>query len=550
MKKLINIKNILLTISLLVIIFSFTVFIFYKKDTKIKSYNNDTYSFIYDDNWKVDVSNQNKIILKNKKDATLKIDIINLDSENQYLSIDELIDNVIYDVEIQNKDYKLVSKKTTKVTVNNYNGYKYLYEYKDSEVMLVITKYSDKLLIISFEASNKNFDILLDSVENIIYHFTFKSEKYSLSNQISLDTKKISYSNNDVLSSKIEKLDNYVIANNHCLINYSIPNIFQRFSLASDYGSFTYDGDEGRINLSVNIFNQNIYDYLDKDASNNTIYSNYKSMKDNPDKYKNVSNDLSEITKNNFNGYIYQVKYTNISEDFISKKEITTNYEIYHMVFALDKNHILIIELKGENIKIPQNLIDNININSFKHYSSNINRIIENNHFKMELQQYEDYLSRKINTLLITVPEKYYELDLGYNMYQYRFLGLNYDDNNDVYQYEVRYNFSISSNEEDNIKSVNSLYSVYNNNANYEPMQYQKEITLNGKNFQLYEGGYTKKDTLYGSKNRYDVFYVNIKTIIYKLETNGSLIITVFGNNVEIDENILKEISQFEINNK
>lgn len=550
MKKLVNLKNIIFIIAVFIILFSFVFFLFYKKEIKIKTFDNESYKFIYDDNWKVSSSNKDSITLKNKKNAMLNINIIDLDNESQYLSIDELIDNVTSDIESQNKDYKLVSKKDTKVTENNYNGYKYLYEYNDSEVMLVITKYSNKILIFTFEASNKNFDILLDSVENIIYHFTFKSETYALSNQINVDTKKISYSTNDNLNKEIDKLDSYDIATNHCLINYSLPNIFRRFILDTTSGYFIYDSDLGNMTLSVNIYNQNIYEYLDENASSGTIYSNYASLKDSPDKYQNISTNLSEITKNNFKGYIYQVKYTEISEKYLSKEEIKTNYEVYHMVFMLDKNHILIMQLRGENIKIPQKLIDNIEINSFKHYSSNINHIIENNQFAMDMQQYQDYTNEHIDNVSVIVPEQYQELDLGYNMYQYRFLGLNKDNNNGAFQYEIRYNLSVSSDNDANIKSVNLIYSAYNNYENFEPMQYQRDITINGKTFSLYEGGYTKRDTLYGSKNRRDTYHVNIKALIYKLETNGSLVIAIFGNDAEIDENMLSELTNFDVTSK
>ena len=549
MKKLFNLKNIIFIMSIFIIILSLVVFIFYKKTTKIKTFDNDSYKFIYDDNWKITSSDKEKIILKNKKDGTLKINIITLDKENRYLSIEELIDNVIYDIENQNKEYKLISKKDSKVTEKKFNGYKYLYENNNSEVMMVVTKYSDKVLIFTFEATNKNFDILLDSVENIIYHFAFKSDKYTLSNQISIDTNKITYSDNTDLNKKIDKLDTYKIANNHCLVNYSIPNILENTDLATDSGYYYYKDNTGNIRLSVNVYNLNIYKYLDKDAST-TIYSNYKSLTDDSDNYQNVSMILSEISKDDFKGYLYQVKYTKVSKDFISDKETKTDYEIYHMAFVLDKNHILIMELKGENINIPQKLVDNIKINSFKHYSSNIERVIEDNSFKMEMKQYEDYSTKKVNTIMITVPEKYRELDLGYNMYQYRFLGLNHDDNNNSYQYKVNYNFIISSSDDDIIRRINSLYSVYENNENYEAIHYQKDITLNGKTFNLYEGGYTTNDTLYGSKNQYDIFHVNVKTLVYKLESKGALVITVFGNNSEIDEEILNEISHFEIKNE
>lgn len=550
MKKVFNLKNVLLLLALVVVACSLVIFLTAKKKSQVNKYENDYYTFVYDRNWKVKTAKKDNVVLDNKKDAILNINIIELDNEQRYLSIDQLIDSVVYDIEQQNTNYKLISKKSSKVTKNNLDGYKYLYENKDNEVMLVITKYSNKLLIFSYEATNKNFDIVLDSVESIIYNFNFKKEKYELSNKISVETKNLTYSSNDNLTKKISKTNNYDIASNHSLVNYSVPDIFEQTSLSTNSGYFIYSNDSDNISLSVNIYNQNIYDYLDKDKKSSSLYSNFSNITEEDDKYSGVSKNLSEITRGSYKGYIYQVKYTLKSEDFLTKKNVTNNYEIYHIVFVLDKNHILIMELKGTNVKIPQDVIDNISINSFKHYASNINRVIENNHFKMLLQQKADYSSKVINKIEVNVPEKYRERDLDFNMYENRLLGLNYDNNNSTYQYEIKYHLSTGDNYDSQISLVNSSYSSYNENDRFQPLEYKGDITLNNKTFSLYEGGYTKRDALYGSDNRYDTYHVNVKTLLYKIESKGTLVITISGNNAEIDNSMLEDLTNFEITSK
>ena len=550
MKKVFNLKNVLLLLAVVILSGSLVIFLTLKKKSQVNKYENDYYTFIYDRNWKVKTAKKDNVVLDNKKDAILNINIIELDSEQRYLSIDQLIDSVVYDIEKQNTDYKLISKKNTKVTKNNLDGYKYLYENKDNEVMLVVTKYSNKLLVFSYEATSKNFDIVLDSVESIIYNFNFKKEKYELSNKISVETKSLTYSSNDKLTKKISKTNNYDIASNHSLVNYSIPDIFEPISISTNLGYFTYSNDSDNISLSVNIYNQNIYDYLDKDKKSGSIYSDFSDITEDDEKYSNISKNLSEITKGNYKGYIYQVKYTIKSEDFLTKKDVMKDYEIYYIVFALDKNHILLMELKGSNVKIPQDIIDNININSFKHYASNINRVIEDNHFKLLLQQKADYSSKVVNKIVVNVPEKYRERDLDLNMYETRLLGLNYDNNNSTYQYEIKYRLSTGDNYDSQISLVNSSYSLYSENDRFQPLEYKEDITLNNKIFSLYEGGYVKRDALYGSDNRYDTYHVNVKTLLYKIESKGTLVITISGNNAEIDNGMLEDLTNFEVTSK
>ena len=52
--------------------------------------------------------------------------------------------------------------------------------------MVSTYKKSDKLVTIRYEANNSYFDILLDSVENIIYNFDINEQKYLINNSSEL----------------------------------------------------------------------------------------------------------------------------------------------------------------------------------------------------------------------------------------------------------------------------------------------------------------------------------------------------------------------------
>lgn len=50
-------------------------------------------------------------------------------------------------------------------------------------------------------------------------------------------------------------------------------------------------------------------------------------------------------------------------------------------------------------------------------------------------------------------------------------------------------------------KSIDSMYSAYHDIGTYQNMQYQNKLTINGKEFAYYIGGYTNRGKLYKSSN-------------------------------------------------
>ena len=146
---------------LLIGICSLILFNSFTKNSSIKKVSEDTYAFEYDTTWKLKEKKKDSIVLKHSSGSKITIQITELADEYRYATIDELIDELIYNIQKQNNDYKLISKKEDKLTKDEFNGYKLLYENEKEQVMVNLYKKSDKLVSIRYEANNDYFDILL-----------------------------------------------------------------------------------------------------------------------------------------------------------------------------------------------------------------------------------------------------------------------------------------------------------------------------------------------------------------------------------------------------
>ena len=414
-----------------------TILVLMLVDKKIntKTFENNYYTFNYDTKWSITNKSNSMVKLKNDDKATLNVEIVQMDDEYKYSNISDFIDDILYDINDQNKEYKLISQKDSKITKSSYDGYKFLYESDSSQVMITIAKTGDKVIIFNYEAKNKYFDILLDSVQNIIYNFKLKPDTFDLSYKISVDTNNIAYSKNDSLVSKIKELKTYEIANSNYYVNYSIPDIFRMTSFDSKSGTFDYKENNNRITLNTYIFNFNIYDYVDSSKEYSNIYSDYSYVKKDSDKYLNFVDGTSEFNIGKYKGYIYKISYT-------TTEYVKNDIDAYIIAIALNKNHILRIKVEGTNIKVPKELIDSIKINSVRNYSSYITRNIDNGNLLVELKRFVNYNYNEYESLKLKLPDKYREIDKQGNIYSDRYFGLNYDSNNEVYQYNVHYKFT------------------------------------------------------------------------------------------------------------
>ena len=524
-------KIVLITALIIVIIGAIGLFIFLKffKNTPIQSFNNEYYNFEYDKSWKLEKTSENKVAFNHSKGASLNAEIIDLEDEYKYSAIDDLVDDILYDIESQNTAYRLIAREKTTVTENGYDGYKALYETDTSQAMIIITKRSDKLIVFIYEAENEVFDIILDSAQNIIYNFNISTEKFELSYKINVETAKVEYGENKEIEKLLKDVKSYDIASNNYLVNYSIPAEFEMSSFDSNWGYFNYRGGEDTdIVLSATIRNSSIYEYLDKNEEYGTIYSENSYARDNEDGSYTDYKEALEKVESDYESYIYKVNY-------ISKGSLyDTLYDKVYKIYALDKNHTLIIKIESRGANIPQKLVDMVVINSAKNYSSYIQRqIVDGNQISV-MKAFTNYDKNEIEEITLKIPEKYKEIDYNMNVYEKRYFGLNYNEDEDEYQYEIKYSI-YSHSIEDGVESVNDDFST--DYGSYQYLELEGELELNGKKFTCYKGAYTSPVGV----------YTHEKVLFYQMDSEDYVMIEISGNGVEISNEILNELTNFDI---
>lgn len=532
-------KLVIIIALIIVIIGTTLIFTLNGKNIDMYAFNNNYYDFNYDKTWQVKDKSDLSVSLNNKDKASLNIELINIDDEYKYSDLSDIIDDLLYTINSQNSNYKLISKKEDKVTKLEYSGYKLLYENDESQAMITILKSGDKVVVFNYEALNKYFDILLDSVQNIIYNFSLKPEKFELTSNITVNTEEMDYANNISLANKLIDTKDYTMASQNYEVNYSIPSIFKIKDFYSNYGNFEYQDSDGKIKITTGVYKVNMYDYIDSSKTIGTIYSDCSYMKESPDTYKDLKEKISEFKIGDYSGYIYKISYT---YHFVDDRQ----EEKYIIAVAINKNHIFEVKIEGEGIKIPQKLIEQIKINSVNNYSSYIIRNVENGYFNVEFKQFKDYNYKDYYLINLKLPEKYREMPSYLNVYTKRDFGLNYDHDNDVYQYDIDYDFSSYYME----AAIESANSSMNSNSKYgavSEMQEEEPIILNDKKFLVYSGSYYKNGALYNSNESNIVYKVNKKILVYELENSRYLTITIDANDTDINDNILRELTDFSV---
>ena len=451
-----------------------------------KAYSNDYYSFKYDSTWSIKNKSNNKILLKHKKGPVLRIIITDLTEEYRYDNLSSSIDNILFNIEKDNSNIKLVNKEPLKI--NNNDSYKVLYKNTklSKQSLLTIIKQSNKLIICDFSSKDKYFDLLLDSQDDIISTFKLNHKKINLNNTINLNTSNIKWINNKELESKLNKNKEDTISNMNYQVNYKIPKIFKLNELNTTNSNYSYRYNESKIDLKTNIRNINIYEYLNNKKGNNTIYSNYKYIKDK----SNYKEYLSKKDKT----YTYKNSY----------KEKGNIYENAEIIYSLDNNHIFIITINSYRGTIPIKLINNIKLIKYNKYSSNINKIIKNN----KLISYLKILDNNENIIKIKIelPLSYEEIDKENNMYKTRY----FKNKTNIVKYDIITNIERS------IENIRSNYNVY---SNYGKVSLTKKN--NYKDYILYEGSYHNKD----NKVYTNILYKQINDFYVKIEVEDSNII-------------------------
>ena len=510
--------------------------------TEIKEYKNDKYAFKYDTSWKIKEKKEESIKLVHNKDSEINIQIVSLEEEYKYSTSDDILDELLFNLEKQNSSYKLLSKEKDLITKYKYDGYKLLYENEESQVLVIMGKKADKVLLVTYEATNEYFDILLDSVQNIVYDFQILDNSFNLTYKLSVDTNDISWSTNDEVKDS-DNVSEYEIANKNYLVKYSVPKSFELSSFNSTMSYFNYRGlSNGSITLTANIRNTNIYEYMDKNGSYSTLYYSFNNQREGKNDYSDFKESLQKLDNKDYVSYVYKNSYKSSSQwgDY--------DYEEVILIYELDSNHILLFEIKGTKNKIPKDLIDNIKLNSSKNYASYITKNIVDGYLIGELKEYPNYNKDSIRLVTLKIPTKYVEIDKENNIYESRYYGLDYDADRELYKYDINYDLYTSM--ESKVKNLSSSYASHKNKGKYSELTYSQDITLNGKTFKVYSGGYTDIGGALFSNYKRTYYYINSKVLFYEFEDGNCLSIEIRGNGVEVSNEILNELTNFDIENK
>lgn len=501
-----------------------------------EEYTNSLVSLKYAESWKVKENKDNSINLKYNKDSEVNIKVVNLEKEYEYSKSEELIDEILIKINQQNKTYNLLSKEEDLITKYKYDGFKLLYENEDSQVMVFLGKVSNKLLIITYEASNEYFDILLDSVHNIVYNCRVLDQEFDLSYKIDIDTDKIKWPTEENKFSNKKKT--YEIAKYNYIVNFSIPEFLTLNGYDSQLGYFTYRDYEKNeeILVTVTVKNTNIYNAINK----NNRYNLFSVYHYDTEEYLNFKEALSKEPDDYEFDYIYKnsYEYNNIFSSSFCENVI--------LIYEIDYNHIVTFDIKAKNVKITKSLVDSFDVKSTKNYSSYIKRKVEDEKLIGELYLNSFDLKKKVTLYL---PEEYKELDKDQNFYISRYYGYDLNEKKNLYKYNVNYNLGYSSN--GCLDDANYDIETYGEkNANKQIMTYVKDVEINGLIFKMYSGGYTEKvEKLIKDKSADEFYYINIILLTYEFDEYKGFSIEIRGNGEDITEEVIKKLTNFKMEN-
>ena len=479
MKKLIEKKIIIIFIVMIIIFFTaiLLLIILNKNKTKIYEINKNNFSLKYDNTWKIEKEDENEINFIHKKSGSkFNVKINEIEEKYQYKTLDEISDSLLYNLREQNPNYKLIQDEKTQVTKNNFEAYKLLFETDNSQAEICYYKQGNSIVMFTYEAKFEYFDILLDSVNSIINDFVLNEEKFDVKTSINLNTTGINYTEQNDISNLLNNTTDYEIAGSNYLVNYSIPSNFKLTELNTIYGNYNFENLQlgTSINLRTSILNANLYEYLDKDDNTN-LYENY-----NLNSYNESNEELDKFGDTPLS-YIYKNSY-------LSNNKLTENIAI---VYELNKNHILIIRISSEGVGIPEELVKMIKINKIENIASNIKIEQEDGFLIGKLKRFIDYTYEKIEEITLRLPLEYQEIDKENNLYEKRNYVLNYNEEKEIYDYEVSFEiieFDINS----KINTLNRQMDYYKENGEYKEFSKSQDIISNNKQFQVYDGSYIR----------------------------------------------------------
>lgn len=539
MKKLKKYKFLLIPAIAIIAIGIIALIIFANKKANIKENIIETENYImkYDETWEVQEKNDTSAILNHEDNAQIKLNISEIEEEYQYSEMEDIIDEIIYNINKSNSEYKLIKKEEKKLTKNEYDSYRLLYENDTNQILISTFKVGEKLITITYEAENEYFDILLDSANTIINSFEIKEKTLDLSNTLNIETKKIELGASSKLDTLISETKNVEIANNNYCVNYTIPACFKETSLNSQIGIYRLDKiEDGSIMITTNVYTRNIYEAI-SDGNSLSLLSEYNYYKDND----GFEESIDTIERNGFSGYIYKNSYYLDNVINTEEKTIAENVKI---IYSLNANHVFVITIEGRKVELSDKLLEKIQINSSTNYSSYVTSQKQDGYIIGTLKRLLNSSENQTEEINIKLPEKYKEQDQKLNIFENKKYVFDYNDELEEYNYEIEYNLSTLN--EESIKKLenDSLLTAYG-----EPT-YMTELgikNINGKEF---------KEFSCSEINLSGIMYTNINRkkytaskiiLLYQLESGAILKIKITGNNNEITDEILNEATNFDV---
>lgn len=344
-----NNKQLLLTMSIVIMIGIVGIIVYFTMTNNLitKNYLSDNYSVSYDKSWFITERNNNSITLKHES-STVKIEIIDLLNSNQ--SIESIVDKTLWTIKDDNPNYKLISNYKTLTTINNYDGYRLLYEDDNNQALVVLGKEGSKLMIASYIAKNDSFDILFDSANYIINNFSILNETFEIERLIDLKLSSVKWNDNPDLNIDEDDTNTYEINNEQYDVKYTLSTNFNNNNMEHNYKCIGLK--TGNITASFEIININVYEYLDKNSPNSIFYI-MKQYEINDETYDNFKSQTSRIESLK-DDYIYKASWKNLLNEEV--------HEEVHVIYSIDKNHILLAKISSTNAYIPKELVQGIKI--------------------------------------------------------------------------------------------------------------------------------------------------------------------------------------------
>lgn len=516
----------ILTLSVIII----TIVVISNSDG-ITSYEGEAFSVSYDSTWKVKSKKDNILELVHRKSkSSLVIEETLLQDAYQYSVIDDLIDELSYSISDQNKNYKLLSKDKAIVGKDNRDGYKLLFEDDENQIMVVITKAGANLRLFTYSAKYEYFDMVLDSATNIIESYE-STEGKTGTEAVKVNTSEITWGSNETLKRVASKVTTDEIANNNFKVVYEVPDGLEKSSVSTTSLGYYYNGFD--LSLYTGVFSRNIFEYVD--SKDGDVYSKKATLKKKPETYSNIKDTLELQEIDGKKRYVYRMTY-----DYKTDKELEHN-EYVVILYELDKNHVVRFLIETEYV-LPEEFIDSIKVKSFENYANNVVRKIEDGKLIGELKVYKESKSDVVEVVKIKLPVEYIEEDRKVDMYSDRYYGKNYHEEYFYYDYYVKYDY-IASSEKGALDNVNTTYGYSKSNNGYQNLRDSGTINLNNREFRVFDGGYYESVfSVVGSKQ----VFVNVKYLVCHIGKQY-LVIELKGNGVQISNEVLNEITNFEV---